>query len=179
MLPLLLAPIVQQLMSQGLGLLGNAVMAKGQAVIEDKLGVKLETTSPDKLLELQMKHEEFLLEASKVKAQQELDIMHEEMANTDSARKMNSSIQESANASTISKVAPYYLDFTIVGMTLVVISGLFFFDIPSGNKELAFTAVGSLLTMCNTILNFHRGTSSSNRVKDETIKGMLERGDGK
>jgi hypothetical protein len=34
-------PIVAALVQQGLGMLANAVMAKGQDVVEQKLGVKL------------------------------------------------------------------------------------------------------------------------------------------
>ena len=60
MIPILL----QTLASQGLSLLANAVMAKGKDVIEEKLGVSLDTTPPHELLRLQQEHEEFLLEVS-------------------------------------------------------------------------------------------------------------------
>lgn len=64
MLPLLV-PIVTQLFSKGLDILGNAVLAKGQAVVEDKLGIKLDTASDETLRIAEMEHEEFLLTIAK------------------------------------------------------------------------------------------------------------------
>jgi len=58
-------PIIQTLLSNGLGLVANAVMAKGQAFVEDKLGVKLaHNMSPEQVAELkikEMEHEEELM----------------------------------------------------------------------------------------------------------------------
>lgn len=60
-IPLLLAP----LLSQGLGLLSNAVMAKGKEWVEEKTGVKLDQpmSAEDtlKLRQYEMDHEEELL----------------------------------------------------------------------------------------------------------------------
>lgn len=62
-------PIVATLISSGLSLLGNAVMAKGKSVVEEKLGVKLDemTSTPEGLLELkklELDHEKFLVDAA-------------------------------------------------------------------------------------------------------------------
>jgi hypothetical protein len=61
MIPALLAP----LLSQGLSLIGNAVMAKGKDWVEEKTGVKLDQplTADDtlKLRQYEMDHEEELL----------------------------------------------------------------------------------------------------------------------
>jgi len=58
-------PIIQTLLQNGLGLVANAVMAKGQAFVEDKLGVKLAPNmSPEQIAQLkikEMEHEEELL----------------------------------------------------------------------------------------------------------------------
>ena len=58
-------PIIQTLLSNGLGLVANAVMAKGQSFVEDKLGVKLAPNmSPEQVAELkikEMEHEEELM----------------------------------------------------------------------------------------------------------------------
>lgn len=69
--PLLLAalsPLVKGLFENGLHMLGNAVLAKGKAAVEEKLGVKLpdeqQAPTPDQLLQmrqLQFEHEEALL----------------------------------------------------------------------------------------------------------------------
>jgi len=60
-IPALLAP----LLSQGLSLIGNAVLAKGKDWVEDKTGVKLDGPLSDadatKLRQYEMEHEEELL----------------------------------------------------------------------------------------------------------------------
>ena len=58
-------PIIQSLLSNGLGLVANAVMAKGQQFVEDKLGVKLAPNMPpEQIAQLkiaEMQHEEELM----------------------------------------------------------------------------------------------------------------------
>lgn len=178
MAPLLLAlaPLVQSLMSNGLNLLGNAVLAKGQDVIEDKLGIKLKANpSPAELIEmkaLEFKHEEFLIDAAIKQREQELEVTKVDNENTANARDMNKGIQESANAAQIAKIGPYILDFIIVGATLVLAFMLFQKAVPEANRDMANMAFGALSGMCVTILNFHRGTSSGSHKKDETINNL-------
>lgn len=178
-----LVPILSTLASNGLGILAGAIQAKGREVIEEKLGIKIPSSASDltpelleKLKEKEMEHEEFLISMQIKKAEVEIKQDEVDNANTDSARKMNASIQESANAARIAKTAPYILDFVIVTATLILVAAMMFKAIPPENKELAYMALGSLLTMCGTILNFHRGTSASSHSKDNTIH-MLSKGE--
>jgi hypothetical protein len=71
-------PIVATLASQGLTMLANAVMAKGQQVVEEKLGIQLDKASPMELRQAEIDHEEFLQEAAIEK--QRLDIEAEKVA---------------------------------------------------------------------------------------------------
>lgn len=182
MLPFL-APILTSLASSGLSVLAGAIQAKGKEVIEDKLGVKIpdsaEQLTPELIQELkikEMEHEEFLVNAQIELAQLSLDEIKEDNKNTDSAREMNTRIQESANADHIAKVSAYYLDFLIIGATLVLACIIIFKPIPTENKELLYTAFGSLLALCGTIMNFHRGTSSSSKNKDDAINHIIRKG---
>lgn len=86
-------------------------------------------------------------------------------ANTDSARRMNTAVQESENASSLAKNAAYILDFLIVGATMFLSWFAFVKGVPEGNKELVYMALGSLLTMCGTVVNFHRGSSQGSKDK--------------
>jgi len=181
MLPLLI-PLFTSLASNGLGLLSSAIQAKGKEVIEEKLGIKIpddpEKLTPEiieKLKIAEMEHEEVLIELSIKKAEQTIEQDKVDNDNTDSARDMNKSIQMSSQASPISKVAAYYLDFIIVISTLLVAGLVIFVTIPAGNKELAFTILGSLMALCGTVVNFHRGTSASSHVKDLTIQNQSNR----
>lgn len=178
MAPLLLAlaPLVQSLMSNGLNLLGNAVLSKGQDVIEQKLGIKLKAEpTPAELVMLrkvEVDHEEFLVNATLKQREQELEVTKVDNQNTADARAMNKSIQESAAASRLAKNAPYILDFIVVGATLVLAFLLFLVGVPATNRDLANMAFGALVGMCMTILNFHRGTSASSHRKDDTINNL-------
>jgi hypothetical protein len=96
-------------------------------------------------------------------------------ANTDSARDMNSKVQESATASTLAKNTAYVLDIAIVAATIFLAWFAFMKGVPEENKELVYMALGSLITMCGTVLNFHRGSSQGSKDKGDEInllKGM-------
>lgn len=61
-----MVPIVAELIANGIGILGNAILGKGKSVVEEKLGVKIPDTSipPEQLVELkklEFQHEEWLL----------------------------------------------------------------------------------------------------------------------
>ena len=169
--------LIAALLEKGLGLLGNAVIAKGKDVIEDKLGINLEAAmqTPEglqKLKQLEIDHEEFLITSAIENRKIDLQDKALDIGNTTNARDANAKIQESANASTVAKNAPYILDFLIVGGTMLLAYFIFFIGIPPQNKDIAFAAFGSLLTLCGTIINFHRGSSSSSKDKDSLLAAM-------
>jgi hypothetical protein len=164
MLPII-AGIITSLLSNNLPKLADAVVNKGLEYVEDTIGIKLEPDmSPEKILEvtrLANEHEEFLVK--------------EANANTDSARKMNASIQTSEFSSKLAQNAAYILDFVIVAAAITVSWLAFFKGVPVENKELVYMGIGSLWTMAGTIVNFHRGTSSSNKTKDDAINNLSSR----
>lgn len=102
-------------------------------------------------------------------AELELEYAKLDMANTADARDMNSKIQESANAAWLAKNAAYILDFAIVSATIIMTWIVFFKGVPDQNKEIAYMAIGSLITMCGTVLNFHRGSSAGSKSKTEEM----------
>lgn len=115
--------LVAALLEKGLSLLGNAVLAKGQAVVEEKLGVKLPADGAPiddelalKLKQLEIDHEEYLLDIGIQQAEQELKRQAMAYADTASARDMNTRTQESVNASWLSKnIVPILALIVIVG----------------------------------------------------------------
>lgn len=181
MLPALLAPLLSTLAANGLGMLAGAIQAKGKEVIEKKLGITIPENSsaltPEvivRLKEKEMEHEEFLISARLEEKKLSLEEVRILEDGTKNARNMNLGIQQAANAAFLAKVAAYYIDFIVICCTLILTSCIIFNEIPGSNKELAYMALGSLLTMCGTILNFHRGTSASSHHKDSTISSLVE-----
>lgn len=99
----------------------------------------------------------------------ELEYAKLDMANTADARKMNSEIQNSTAASWMSKNIAYVIDIAIVASTIGLTAMLMTSSVPQENKELALMAFGSLVTLCGTVVNFHRGSSQGS--KDKSAKG--------
>ena len=95
-------------------------------------------------------------------------------ANTDSARNMNSKVQESSNASWLAKNTAYALDIGIVAATIFLAWFAFMKVVPDANKELVYMALGSLITMSGTILNFHRGSSQGSKDKGIDIQKIKD-----
>lgn len=178
MLPLILAPLLTTLAQNGLGMLASAITSKGKAVIEEKLGVNIEDFSKTeegllKLKALEFEHEEFLIEAAQKKAENELKDKALDIDNTKNARDSNARIQESDKASWIAKNSAYMLDWLLVGSTIGMLYMLFTKAIPVENAEIAYLATGSLLTMCGTVVNFNRGSSSGSASRTEALVNLM------
>jgi len=95
-------------------------------------------------------------------------------ANTDSARDMNAKIQESTSAAWLAKNTAYVLDIGIVSATIFLAWFAFIKGVPDTNKELVYMALGSLITMCGTVLNFHRGSSQGSKDKGSEIQKLKD-----
>ena len=95
-------------------------------------------------------------------------------ANTDSARDMNAKVQESTNASWLAKNTAYALDIGIVTATIFLAWFAFMKGVPEANKELVYMALGSLITMSGTVLNFHRGSSQGSKDKGGEIQKLKD-----
>ena len=99
----------------------------------------------------------------------ELEYTKLDMANTADARKMNSEIQNSTAASWMSKNIAYCIDIAIVTSTIGLTAMLMTSSVPQENKELALMAFGSLVTLCGTVVNFHRGSSQGSKDKSKGV----------
>ena len=95
--------------------------------------------------------------------------MELENADRDSARDMNSKIQESEKASWLSKNTAYILDFIFVFAFLYMMYLIFEKIVPESNKEIFYMAFGSLGTIVVTIVSFHRGTSKGSEDKQKSL----------
>ena len=93
-------------------------------------------------------------------------------ANTADARNMNTQLQLATGASWVAKNTGYVLDYVIVFATMLMTYRLFGAGVPPENKELAYMAFGSLLTLCGTVVNFHRGSSQGSKDKNDIMKGI-------
>lgn len=154
-----------------IGKYGEPLIAKG---IEKVTGVdvtKKELTQEEKQKIIDSQIEIMKIDFEKLKEENRAKefVTIQNNTNTANARESNTKIQESGNATNLAKNAPYYLDFTIVLSTVLVGICLFIFEIPLENKELSYMLFGSLITLCGTIINYHRGSSNGSASKSEII----------
>lgn len=153
-IPALVAP----LLAQGLNLLANAAMAKGKEWVEEKTGVNLDQplSAEDtlKLRQYEMDHAEELLRLR-------VEDKRLDLADVQSARDMNTRINESANATWLSKNVPAVLALIVVVVGFILLGTTRDADVR--------TAVVGLMTL---VLGFYFGSTSSSRTKDDIIKTL-------
>jgi len=151
--PLILAaltPFVKDLFANGLSMLGNAVLSKGKAAVEEKLGVKLpdedNPLSPEQLAtmrQLQFDHEDNLLELGIEKEKVKLEF---EKTATEAVTKRWEA--DMLSDSWLSKnIRPLSLMHTFIVLDVLIVCALCSVVIPDGYlalvKELLMLMVGA------------------------------------
>jgi hypothetical protein len=169
--------LASKLAAEGLGLLGSAVLAKGKAAIEEKLGVDIEQSLGSeegriRLQQLQAEREDDLHAFVLAKRQQWFDAKKAELADVADSRSANARIQESGNSSWLAKNTGYVIDFIVIFAALAMSAAIMFTAIPEQNREQAFAVWGALMALCGTVLQWHRGSSRSSQSKDATIAAL-------
>ena len=166
MLPII-AGIVSSLFSNNLPKVAQAVIDKGLDYVEDKLGIKIDTTvegslSPEKLAEIKaaaMKHEEFQIEQAN--------------KNTADARAMQ--VSALAQSDVFSKRFVYYLAsfWSIVGALYIFC--ITFLPIAPANMRFADLIAGFILgQIIATVMNFYFGSSQSSLNKTNLLLNKKE-----
>lgn len=177
MIPLL-APILAELAKNGLGILANAITAKGKEVVEEKLGVKIPDAGLSPELALQLKslefqHEQWLLDAGIRQAQQGLEETKAQLADVQDARKMQGSAL--AQDDLFSKRFIYYFATAIFVFCAVYVTAITFLEIPKENVRFADTILGFLLgTFMATLINFFYGTSQKSSTQTSVISTLTD-----
>jgi hypothetical protein len=161
-----IALLVKSLASSGLGLIGNAVLAKGKDFVEEKLGVDLESTMGTeqgriRLQEIQAEREEDLHAFVLAQRDQELKADAQAFADTASARDMNTRINESPNAGWLPKNIA-----AVLALIVTVGGGVILWTTQEADVR---TATVGLMTL---VLGFYFGSSRGSQLKDETIAAL-------
>lgn len=167
----LIAALVAKLAENGLSLIGNAVLAKGKEVVEEKLGVKLDEQAftPEQLVVLKNKeldHEEWLIEAARKEAEMYLRDVQD-------ARDMQKVALQQADV--FSKRFVYYFAMAWSGFVAVYLGLVTFINIPQQNIRFVDTVLGFLLgTVVATIIAYFYGSSRQSKAKDDMIAEVMK-----
>jgi hypothetical protein len=170
----LLAPLLTTLAQAGLGILGNAILAKGKDVVEEKLGVKIPDNPADlnegKLTELaqaQMKHQEYLINAA-------LEETKAFLQDRQNARAMQ--VVTVQQGDLFAKRFIYYLAMFWSGFAALYIVSITFVDFPVANRRFADTILGFVLgTVIAAILNFFYGTSQGSVKAQQFMRDIIDK----
>lgn len=169
MIPALIAP----LLSQGLSLISNAIMAKGKDWVEEKTGVKLDQplTEADtlKLRQYEMDHEEELLRLRIEDNKIDLESFKEEVKDRGSARERDMEFIKRGVTNNRANVM-FFLAVVMVGLLVWIV-----WKDQSINEYVKgiFTLVlGRFLGYLDNIYSFEFGTTRGSKEKDETIKQL-------
>jgi VIT1/CCC1 family predicted Fe2+/Mn2+ transporter len=153
-------PFLAPIFAQGLSLIGNAVLSKGKDWVEEKTGVDIEEPLTDEavlqLRQFEMDHQEELLRLR-------IEDKKLDLVDVQGARDMNTKINESAHATWLSKNVP-----ALLALVVIVVG---FLLLATTTQPDVRTAVVGLMTL---VLGFYFGSSSSSRVKDDTLRALSE-----
>jgi hypothetical protein len=180
MIPAALLPIIQPLLSNGLNLVANAVMAKGKKVVEEKLGVELKPDmSPEDLAKIQiaqMEHEEELMRLRIEDDKLDLAELELRLKDTDSAREREVQISTSDKAPLLNKIVTPVLALSILLLTFVLFGVVMFNDTPveASRKDIIIYTLGVLSAIASQIVSYYFGSSAGSKEKTEALKEVIK-----
>lgn len=170
-------PIVASLLANGLTLLGNAVMAKGQDFIEEKVGVKLDSLigteeGKIKLAQIEADNEAELRKFVLAKREQEIAEFRVEVEDRTSARNRDVELAKVGRRNNRADLMFLLAVAIIGGLVWIVWKDQ---GINEYVKGIFTLVLGRFLGYLDNIYNFEFGTTRSSRDKDTTIE-QLSRG---
>lgn len=180
MIPAALLPIIQPLLSNGLNLVANAVMAKGKKVVEEKLGVELkpDMSSEDlaKVQIAQMEHEEELLKLRLEEDKLDLAELQARLKDTNDAREREVQIANSDKAPLINKIVTPVLALSILLLTFILFGVVMFDDSPveASRKDILIYILGVLSAIASQIVSYYFGSSQSSKDKTDALKEAIK-----
>ena len=180
MIPAALAAIVQPLLANGLGLVANAVLAKGKKVVEDKLGVELKPDmSSEDLARVQiaaMEHEEELMRLRIEEDKLDLAELELRLKDVDSARNRETAIATSDKAPLLNKIVTPILALGLLTMTFTLF-GVVMFDnnpVESSRKDILIYILGVLSAISTQIVSYYFGSSQGSKEKSDQLREAMK-----
>jgi hypothetical protein len=179
-IPAALAAIVQPLLANGLGLVANAVLAKGKKVVEDKLGIELkpDMSSEDlaRVQIAQMEHEEELLRLKLEENKLDLQELDMRLKDVDSARDRETVIATSDKAPLLNKIVTPVLALSILVLTFILFGVVMFDNAPveASRKDILIYVLGVLSAIATQIVSYYFGSSQGSKDKADQLKEALK-----
>ena len=173
-------PLIQTLLTNGLGLVANAVMAKGKEFVEDKLGVKLAPDmTPEQVAQIkiaEMEHEEELVRLRLEENKLNLEELGMRLKDTDSARNRETAIATSKDAPLLNKIVTPVLALAVIGLTFMLFAFVMFDDKPvdTSRKDILIYVLRVLSAIATQIVSYYFGSSQGSKDKADQLKEVLK-----
>jgi len=173
-------PLIQGLLSNGLSLVANAVMARGQQFVEDKLGVKLAPNmSPEQVAELkikEMEHEEELMRLRLEEGKLGLEELGIRIKDVGSARDREVQIATNKDAPLLNKIVTPLLALSLLLITFVLFGVVMFQSDPvdSSRKDILIYILGVLSAISTQIVSYYFGSSQGSKDKSEALEKAIK-----
>ena len=180
MIPAALLPIIQPLLANGLGLVANAVLAKGKKVVEEKLGVELKPDmSPEDVAKIQiaaMEHEQELMRLRIEENKLDLAELELRLKDVDSARDRETAIATSKDAPLLNKIVTPVLALGVIALTFILFGVVMFDDTPveASRKDILIYVLGVLSAIATQIVSYYFGSSQGSKDKADQLKEALK-----
>ena len=180
MIPAALLPILQPLLANGLGLVANAVLAKGKKVVEEKLGVELKPDmSSEDMAKVQiaaMEHEEELMRLRIEDNKLDLAELEMRLKDVSSARHRETAIATSKDAPLINKIVTPILALGLLALTFILFGVVMFDNTPveSSRKDILIYVLGVLSAIATQIVSYYFGSSQGSKDKADQLKEALK-----
>ena len=180
MIPAALMPILGPLLQNGLGLVANAVVAKGKQYVEQKLGVELKPDmSPEDMAKVQiaaMEHEEELMRLRIEENKLDLAELELRLKDVDSARDRETAIATSKDAPLLNKVITPILALAIISLTFFLFAIVMFDETPvdASRKDILIYVLGVLSAIATQIVSYYFGSSQGSKEKSDQLREALK-----
>jgi hypothetical protein len=180
MIPAALLSVVQPLLANGLGLVANAVLAKGKKVVEDKLGIELKPDmSPEDVAKVQiaaMEHEEELMRLRIEEDKLDLAELELRLKDVDSARDRETAIATSKDAPLLNKIVTPILALGVITLTFILFGVVMFDETPvdDSRKDILIYVLGVLSAIATQIVSYYFGSSQGSKEKSDQLKEAMK-----
>jgi hypothetical protein len=181
-----MAPLVAALLSKGLGLVANAVLAKGKDYVKDKTGIDLDpnkTTLSDQdavvLKKFEMEHEEELMRLRLEDNRLDVEMQKLILADVQGARDRETRMAESAHASWLNKNMGPVLGLLAITLSFVLFYQVLFDDkflevLKPEKKDILLYILGVLSAIVTQIFSYYFGSSTGSKAKSEDLARVME-----
>ena len=171
------AGILKGLAANGLSILASAVAAKGKESIESKLGVDIDSALGSeegriKLRELEIEHQEFLINAAQATEARNLEWFREEVKDRNAARERDASFLVAGKTNWRGHVMFVIAVAFIAGLVWMVWQNQ---DLNESTKGIVTLLLGKFTGYLDNIYNFEFGTSRGSQNKDRTIEELVRK----